>query len=120
MSLNGFEDITGELNDQEKQVILPILVKHLPNKKGKERAVTSKQIIQGLANGGIKTSGPRIRKMINYIRTHHLVPKLIATSKGYYVANTQAEVDEYIESLRQRENAIRAVRESFYQETLGL
>jgi hypothetical protein len=37
---------------------------------------------------------------------------LIATSKGYYIATSVDEMRQYIESLRGRENAIRAVRES--------
>jgi hypothetical protein len=40
-----------------------------------------------------------------------LVPGLIATSRGYYTAETIAEINEWIESLKARESAIRHIRE---------
>jgi hypothetical protein len=54
----------------------------------------------------------RVRKIINHIRTNGLVRWLIATNKGYYIAETREEVEQYIESLRGREDAIRVVREA--------
>jgi hypothetical protein len=41
-----------------------------------------------------------------------MVKWLIATSKGYYIATSRQEMEDYIVSLRGREDAIRAVRES--------
>lgn len=52
---------------------------------------------------------PRLRKMINHIRKTNLHP-VIATSEGYYTAGSIEEFDEQIESLTNRENAIRAAR----------
>ncbi len=54
----------------------------------------------------------RVRKIINHIRNHAFVKRLIATSKGYYIVSTIEELGEYIECVIGRESAIRAMRES--------
>jgi hypothetical protein len=53
----------------------------------------------------IKLTEPRLRKIVNYIRTNSLLP-LIATSSGYYVSNDRMEIINQIESLEQRANSI--------------
>ena len=50
------------------------------------------------------------KKLINHIRTNDLIPGLMATSEGYFIASSAAELMEYEESLKNREDAIRAVR----------
>ena len=47
---------------------------------------------------GVKVDGPRIRKIINHIRLNGLVPGLMATSEGYYIATTPEELDEYMKA----------------------
>jgi hypothetical protein len=110
--IRGFEVITEELTENELKNILPEVVRGLKSKKGKSNAVPNKKIVSGLKNIGIVTTEPRIRKIINYIRRHGLVHLLMATSLGYYVSENEDEIREYINSLRERENAIKAVRES--------
>ena len=63
-------------------------------------------MIKGLKRLNIKTSPARIRKMINIIRNYGIIKQLISTSKGYYIAKTSKEVEEYVESLRQRARSI--------------
>ena len=43
-------------------------------------------------------------------RTTYLIPGLIATSEGYYLATSEQELMDYEDSLRGREEAIKAVR----------
>lgn len=107
--INGFKKETCELTKEELK-ILELVCKSLAVKIGASKTVTNKKMVEGLANYGIKTSAPRIRKIINYIRVNGLVNNLIATSKGYYVAETKDEILNYIQSLEQRENSIRSVR----------
>lgn len=109
--INGFEQYTKELNDEEKKM-LPIIINGLNKKRGESKAVTNEQIATGMKSVGFKIGGARIRKLINVIRRYSLVHFLIATSKGYYVANKRSQVVDYIESLKQRENAIKDVRVS--------
>ncbi|MCP3682096.1 MAG: hypothetical protein GY861_05335, partial [bacterium] len=48
---------------------------------------------------------PRLRKIVNYIRTNALLP-LIATSNGYYVSEDTDEIKKQVESLEQRSRQI--------------
>lgn len=114
----GFEEITATLSEKELALV-PVFVERLSLKVGKENAVTSQQIITGFANkkvNPVKIGGARIRKIINYIRMNNLVPRLMATSAGYYVTNDKEELRSYVESLKGRESAIRAIRHKIEQE----
>ena len=107
--ITGFEKQTEPLTDQEREVFLPPIIKGLRVKVGKEKAVTNKDIVRGLkANCDIKIGEARVRKMINYIRNKDIIPCLIATSKGYYIAETKDEMLDYIDSLYGRVEAIEA------------
>ena len=111
--LTGFENETHDLTDYELQQVLPAIRSGLLKKEGVEKAVTNKAIVAGLGQKlGIKTNEARVRKIINYIRNKNMIPRLIASSKGYYIASNRQEVLDYIESLRGRENAIKQVRVS--------
>ncbi|NDV68570.1 hypothetical protein [Dysgonomonas sp. 25] len=107
--IKGFDKETQPLSAYEKDILLPILIKGLRARIGKEYAVTNKQIVKSLSPGH-KISDTRVRKIINYIRINDLVPALIATSAGYYIAQTEAELLDYERSLEGREDAIRTVR----------
>lgn len=106
--LEGFEKQTMPLTDEEQNTLVPIFVRCLAGQRGKENAVTNKEICSKMCN--YKMSDARVRKIINHIRINDLVPCLIATSNGYYVAVTEQEISEYCLSLEGRENAIREVR----------
>jgi hypothetical protein len=109
--IKGFDKETHPLTDYELGVLLPVLVRGLITKLGHDRAVTNGYIVATL-KPTYKISEARVRKIINHIRTHDLVPGLIATSEGYFIAETEAELVEYEESLKGREDAIREVRQS--------
>jgi len=109
--IKGFDKETHHLTDYELGVLLPVLVRGLITKKGHDQAVTNGYIVATL-KPTYKISEARVRKIINHIRTHDLVPGLIATSEGYFIAETEAELIEYEESLKGREDAIREVRQS--------
>ena len=107
--ITGFEEQTEPLTEQEREVFLPPIIKGLRVKVGKQKAVTNKDIVRGLkANLDIKISEARVRKMINHIRNNDIIPCLIATSKGYYIAETKDEMLDYIDSLYGRVEAIEA------------
>lgn len=108
--LHGFENETRPLNGYEKNTLLPIIVRGLSNRTGAANAVSNGHICISLRNKGYKVTEVRIRKIINHIRIHGLVTYLIASGKGYYRAENRQEVVDYIESLKGRENAIKAVR----------
>ena len=115
--INGFEEQTEPLTEYEEVTLLPQLVRGLQTKVGKAMSVTNKAIIDGMnRNLGLKITDARVRKLINHIRVHDLVPCLIATSNGYYIAESEAELREYEESLLGRESAIRQVRLSIQRQ----
>jgi hypothetical protein len=109
--IKNFEEYTHELTSDERLVVQRI-IRRFENLKGKQNIVTGEQIREGINNNlNLKFDTVRIRKMIQFIRTNDLIAGLIATSKGYYVANTAEEIEDWIESLKSRENAIRKIRE---------
>lgn len=109
--INGFEKYTIELNDDELKIV-DIIVDRFRKRPGIKNIVSNPQIIDGLKTIGIETNEPRIRKVIQYIRINDLIPGLIATSKGYYSTNDIDELQSWVETMIQRENAIRESRKS--------
>ncbi len=107
--IKGFSKETAPLNDYETRVLLPVLIAGLKTKTGRKSAATNKYIVRTL-KGSYKITEARVRKIINHIRTNDLVPGLIATSGGYFIAQTETELLDYEESLKGREDAIREVR----------
>jgi hypothetical protein len=109
--LSGFSIETKPLTELEQQ-LLPVVVRGLSKKLGASNAVTNKAICEGLLKTyKIDVSEARIRKLINHIRMHNLVPGLVANGCGYFISNNPDEVKNYIQSLYGREQAIKAVRE---------
>lgn len=117
--IKGFDRETQPLTEYELGVLLPLLIEGLQTKLGRENAVTNKHIVNAL-KGAYKLNEARVRKIINHIRTNDLVPGLIATSEGYFIATTETELLEYEESLKGREDAIREVRLSIARQRLIL
>jgi hypothetical protein len=107
--IKNFENETQPLSEYEKNVLLPLLIRGLETKKGNKNAVTNKHIVSAL-KPTYNLNEARVRKIINHIRTNDLIPGLIATSEGYFIAETESELLEYEESLKGREDAIRGVR----------
>ena len=110
--INGFQIQTEPLNDYEQNTLLPVICTGLRTKVGEARAITNSAITKAMKGAGYILNEARVRKIINHIRVNGLVKRLIATSKGYYIATSRQEMEQYIDSLRGREQAIRAVRES--------
>lgn len=110
--IHGFETETAPLSKQELDLV-PIFVTSLKTHIGKERAVTSSSIAEGIYKYcRVKIQGPRIRKIINHIRVNSLVPCLVSSSKGYYISNSQEEMEQYIASLKERSGAILSVAQA--------
>lgn len=110
--LNGFEKQTEPLTDYESNVLLPLVIRGLKIRFGEKNAITNRKMTVVLRNQGYEISEARVRKIINHIRNNALVKRLIATSKGYYIATDINELGDYIDSLRGRESAIAAMRVS--------
>jgi len=99
--IQGFEQHTAELTPEER-AILPKLISGLSKRIGKKQAITNKKMRDFLKTRGIELSDIRMRKLVNHIRIKGHVKLLCATSNGYYIARTDAEIKEYLEGLKQR------------------
>lgn len=108
--LKNFEDETQPLTEYEEQTLLPVILRGLKTKIGRDNSVTNRTIVVRLTVAGYKLNEARVRKIINHIRTTDQLPGLIATSTGYFLATDEAELLDYEESLLGRENAIKEVR----------
>ncbi len=106
--ITNFEEITDDLTDDEKKLI-PGFVAAFKKRIGKENAITSTEIIQRYAAINIYLSAPRVRAIIHWLRDGWLVPGLVATSVGYYVSTDPEEVNEYINSLKQRNRSVQEI-----------
>lgn len=109
--IKGFEKYTIELTDDEMKIV-SIIVDRFRHKPGIKNIVSNPQIVDGLKSIGIETTEPRIRKIIQYIRINEMIPGLIATSKGYYSTTDINELEQWIDTMKQRENSIRESRKS--------
>lgn len=107
---------TCPLSYYEQNVLLPVLMKGLRMKKGKTNAVTSKQIVRGVRNQGLKINTRSLEKIIYYIRMNDLIVGLIACVSGYYVINNEQDFIEYEVNLSGREAALRRVRMSIQRQ----
>lgn len=111
----NFEEFTEPLTDREKELI-PYFYNFfvgecvgIKNIKISDHLITwIKKILfsNGIDNTGIDRV--LLGKIVHILRVEKLIPNLIATSKGYYVATEDAEILNGIESMRQRANSINA------------
>ena len=120
MSLINFEEQTAPLSDYEREVLLPLFVRGLRTKIGKDQSITSKEIISALTKTGHKVNGARVRKIINHIRINGIIRNLIATSNGYHISKCPEEIARYRESLVQRASSIMALVDSFDEKIVHL
>jgi len=107
--INGFTNETKPLSEYERDTLTPIIVRGLSMKIGKERAIKNSEICAKMRMAGYRIDNARLRKVINHIRVNALLPGVIATSEGYYIATTKTEMADYIASLESRESAIHEV-----------
>ena len=114
--ITTFATQTKPLTEYEKDTLLPIMVKCLSKHIGKDKVITNAEMCAKMAIYGYKIGETRVRKIINHIRNNGLVECLIATGKGYYVTESIQEMETYIESVKNREDAIRAMRLSMEEQ----
>ena len=110
--LTTFEEFTDELNDYERKVLLPKMIQCFEKHIGEETAITNREIVKKMQAHGYEITDARIRKIVHIIRRHSLVPCLVASSKGYFVADKISQISDCIDSLQGRESAICAVKEA--------
>lgn len=109
--INGFEKETANLNEYERDTLLPIVAGWLKQTNA-DRPIINRNATQWLKRNGYNCSEARFRKIVSTIRLECLVENVIATSKGYYVSDDAEEIADYIQSLRERAGAINAIADA--------
>jgi hypothetical protein len=104
---------TEKLTTEEKDIVLPMLLKAL--KKGTEdKPLVSDRIVKWFNENkeqiGMKTNftAARLRKLTNYCRTFGIAP-VIANSRGYYISNKKKDLVELKLSIISRIESLQAV-----------
>jgi hypothetical protein len=110
MSVTNFEEFTNELTSEEMEILNIVIHGFRQYKKNNpiksELIVTRMNQYLQYNEYKIKMTGPRLRKMVNYIRTNGLIP-LVANSNGYFTTDCKKTIEEQINSLNQRANSIK-------------
>jgi hypothetical protein len=101
-----FEEHTAPLTEYELNVLLPVMIQGFKTKIGKDKCVTNPEICKALKGKGYKITEPRVRKLVFYIRFNNLIPKLIASSKGYWIATNKEEVENWLSSVNAKIDAL--------------
>lgn len=107
---NNVRKENRQLSNYEQNVLLPILIKGLKSKRGKENAVSKNQIMRGLKNHGLKINGTSVTDLVRYIRINDLIVGLMASTNGYYVGSSNQDLVRYEQRLKRHEAALRKVR----------
>jgi uncharacterized protein YbbC (DUF1343 family) len=108
--LKNFESVTHELNQFELECVEFIGQWFMAN-MGKKNAVKNADIAKMIEKKfDKKIHDSRVRKVVQALRTNGL-PNLIASGKGYFYTEDIKEIEEWVISLKQRELAIRTIRE---------
>jgi len=115
--ITTFEDITYELTFLERQHLLPLVVERWRRRSARDPKITMKEMVDSTntllqrldldvkTKKALKATGPRMRKIIHCIRVENLVPRLIANSKGYFIAENDEQILKFINSCKERANS---------------
>lgn len=116
--IKTFEEHTAKLNEAEMKA-LPYIVKSFNNRVGCDKIISGSEICTLLnvffsgEENPVKFTGPRIRKFVHHIVINRMTDMpLIANSKGYYITNNIEEINNHLESLLDRMDAIKVRYES--------
>lgn len=120
--IKTFEDYTIDISEVQKEKIVPRIITFMQNYcVGEENAITSEQLVKKIQDSGLAISDVTLRRCIKYIQFHNLCKWIVATQKGFFHTRDKVTVQRQIDSLIERENAIRQVRihlqESLNEET---
>lgn len=110
--ITNFEEITADLNESDR-VYEPIVFRLLRQHVGPKTAIKSPALVQQV-NDEINTrygsqhkkfSDVRLRKIINYYRSHGVCP-VCSTSDGYFITFENKVLQSQVKSLEERANGI--------------
>jgi hypothetical protein len=111
--------LLDSLTQEEKVVLLPLLIRFFKEKTNENNQVTAKEIIQRFNDKkqqiGFKCAfnNSRFMKLTNYIRAQKML-KLVSTHKGYYESFSADDVEDCGHSLMSRIESIKAAANGMF------
>lgn len=118
--ITGFEDLTYELTDIEKEIIYPKFVETW-SKKPYDKLITMRSMMEGMQvwiskaqiktkkNKEYKLTGPRMRKIIHEARVKGDLKDVVANSRGYFRTTDKEKILLFIKSCKQKANSFTEV-----------
>ena len=114
--ITGFFEQTKDLDDYELKTLLPAMVNSMKGHIGAGAAISSTEAIAKMKKHGMKITGPRFRKIMHVIRVSGMVPGIVGTSTGYFVANNYEEYGKYLTSINERLTHIQSLRDAITEQ----
>jgi hypothetical protein len=128
MALTLFNNVSIQITDFEKRVIVPLLIDCLYGKTW-QNTVTSKNLSAYLKASGYSVSEPRVRKLLSYVSIMNVKQGLemnlgdsvvIGAGNGYFVTTEVRVVEDQIEDLTRRIDNMRNRIDSLRAQKLNL
>jgi hypothetical protein len=118
--LTLFENITEQLTDLEKQTLVPKLIELL-RQTHEDKRISANKILEFFSAQGFPTSKIRLCKMIAFVRVKNLINPyvVIGAKNGYFLTIDPAVIENQIESLQGRCDAMAAVIDSLKAQKLS-
>lgn len=101
---------TKRMNDYERDVLVPLVCDLLMQAGG--LPLSSMRIAEAIRRTGHVASTRQVRRVINHIRVHGLIPCVASSPKGFFVASNESEISECIGTLESLADAIQEVIEA--------
>lgn len=97
------------INDYERDVLVPLVCDILRNAPWSMSALS---IAEAIRRQGHPASTRQVRRVINHIRVHGIIPCVASSPKGFFVASNESEISECIGTLESLADAIQEVIEA--------
>lgn len=104
-----------KLSTYEEEVLMPAVIDLVNLHKGKRNAISGRCIVVELRSQQFLVNIFSLKKIIRFIRLNNMGLCLTACSKGYFVAETEREILNYILSLDRRVKALSREKEDAIQ-----
>lgn len=92
----------------KEEVLVPFVIKML---KDNDAPLKSEEIIKEIhKKKKVKLDKPRIRRIINHIRTQTAVKNVLASNRGYYISSDKTEVKRYLKNLDDRIRSLQIIK----------
>lgn len=102
--IENFEEETSDLTPQEIKLANVVLGGMKLKYNSKDNPIKQDLIVSNMRGAGWDITGPRLRKIFNYLRSNG--ESIIATSKGCWYSFNKLEIESQIRSLEDRRKSL--------------